>query len=150
MIEMQVETKVVQSRWGLAIGEDQHSPVIVRFLQERVPEKTRRIFGDLLSIQWNYEILMANGMPTRDQSHQMDIFEGALLKSIEHSGKGILTAVITQDGAREWMIYVSEPEETRKLVEGLISTVEGEIVTIEIESDTRWKGLSELTGSLGL
>ena len=150
MIEMQVETKVVQSRWGLAIGEDQQSPVIVRYLQERVPDKTRRTYGDLLTIQWKYEVLMANGMPTRDQSHQMDIFEGALLKSIEYSGKGILTAVITQDGTREWMMYISEPEKARKLVHGLVATVEGDPVTIEIDADARWKGLSELTGSLGV
>jgi predicted DNA-binding transcriptional regulator len=149
MIEMQVETKAVQSRWGLALGEDQQSPVIVRYLQVSVPNKTRRTFGDLMSIQWNYEVLRTNGMPTRDQSHEMDIFEGAVLKRIEHSGKGILTAVVTQDGSREWMLYVSEPEDVHKLVEELISKVEGNPVTIEVSPDTKWKGLSELTGSFG-
>ena len=147
MIEMQVENKAIQSRWGLAIGEDQKSPIIVRYLQEHVPVKTRRTYGDLLHIQWSYEVLMANGMPTRDQSHQMDIFEGALLKSIEHSGKGILTAVLTQDGVREWMMYVSKPVHARKLVDELITKFEGDAITIEIKSDAQWKGLSDLTGS---
>ncbi|MGD8603998.1 MAG: DUF695 domain-containing protein [Anaerolineales bacterium] len=148
MMEMLVESQVIQSRWGLAIGEDQQSPVIVRYLQERGSDAANGRFSQRLRIKWQYEAMMANGMPTRDQSHQMDIFEGGLLKSVEHPGKGLLIAVVTQDGVREWLMVVAESKAAVKLVEKLASTVEDDSVSVEPLSDSNWGDLSELIDSL--
>lgn len=148
MIEMQVESQVVHSRWGLAIGEDRHSPVIVRYLQDLPPNDTRRRYSELMRIQWEYESMMANGMPTRDQSHQMDIFEGGLLRSLEQAGKGLLAAIVTQEGIREWLIYVTESKMAEKLVEKLAESVEDGAVTIDIQADSSWRDLSELIDTL--
>lgn len=147
-MEMQVESQVIQSRWGLAIGEDQQSPVIVRYLQEPGSDEVGGRFNQRIRIQWQYEAMMANGMPTRDQSHQMDIFEGALLKMLEHADKGLLTAVVTQDGAREWLMVVADPKSAVSLVEKLASTVEEGKVTIDTRSDSNWGDLTELIDSL--
>ena len=148
MMEMQVESQVIQSRWGLAIGEDQQSPVIVRYLQGPGSKGTNGRFTHRIRIQWQYETLMANGMPTRDQSHQMDIFEGALLKTLEHAGKGLLIAVVTQDGIREWLMIVADPKSAANLVDRLASTVEEGSVSLEVQSEANWGDLSELIDSL--
>lgn len=148
MMEMQVESQVVQTRWGLAIGEDQQSPVIVRYLQTPISDEIRRRFNQRIRIQWQYEAMMANGMPTRDQSHRMDIFEGGLLKMLEHTGKGLLTAVVTQDATREWLMVVAEIKSVTKLVEKLASTVEEGKVSIDIPTDSSWGDLTELIDSL--
>jgi hypothetical protein len=148
MMEMQVESQVVQSRWGLAIGEDQQSPVIVRYLQGPGTEDSGGRFSQRIRIQWQYEAMMANGMPTRDQSHQMDIFEGAILKALEHAGKGLLTAVVTQDGAREWLMVVAEPKAAARQVEKLSSTVEEGSISVAIQPDSNWGDLTELIESL--
>jgi hypothetical protein len=146
MIEMQVESQAIHSRWGLAIGEDQQSPMIVRYLQELPPVAARRKFGDLVTVQWNYETQMANGMPTREQSHQMDIFEGALLRTLEHTGKGILTAVYTQDGVREWQIYVSDPAKAEKAINKLSSGEDQKSITVAMQRDPHWKNIGEIAG----
>jgi hypothetical protein len=148
MMEMQIESQVVQTRWGLAIGEDQQSPVIVRYLQQPGTEESQGRFSRRVLIQWQYEAMMANGMPTRDQSHQMDIFEGALLKTVEHAGQGLLTAVVTQDGSREWLMAVADPNATVELVERLASTVKEGSVSIDIQSDSNWGDLTDLIDSL--
>ena len=87
-------------------------------------------------------------MPTRDQSHQMDIFEGALLKMLEHTGKGLLTAVVTQDGSRGWLMIVMDSKPAVNLVKKLASKVDEGKVTIDTQSDSNWGDLTELIDSL--
>lgn len=150
MIEMQVETKVIQSRWGLAIGEDNQAPVIVRYLQEAPSASTRRKYPSLMIAEWKYEACMANGMPSRDQSQAMDILEGSLLKILEQKGDGILTSVVTQDGIREWQMYVSSPEVAETCVRNACSREDLDQLSVSTEPDPKWSSYRALMDALSV
>ena len=94
--------------WSVARSQDPDNGrlLILRFRSSRPPELAS--CPNLVAIVWPYE--SADGMPTRAERTRMNELEDLLEAAIESSKRGILTAVVTGNGVREWQYYAQDAD----------------------------------------
>jgi hypothetical protein len=78
-------------------------------------------------------------MPTPEESEQMADFENRFCESVEHEATAILAAVLTFDGARQWVFYTRD---VQKCGERLNSS-EPYPLELTAEQDPEWAYLRE-------
>jgi hypothetical protein len=99
---------IKHDHWSLASGENEAGPMVLRF---RVPVPGPRDtagYGRLLTILWAYDEEDSGAMPSPKVSREMGKFEDRLCEALETDALAVLTAVLTFDGARQWVLYTGK------------------------------------------
>lgn len=93
----------------------------IAFIRFREPVLGRGQVGDYvhrLSVTWIYADENSGAHPSDEQDGKLAIFENRLCEVLEHDGHAVLTAVLTFDGARQWVFYTRNiPECGRRINE---------------------------------
>ena len=113
-----VERLLRDASWTVAEMSDDYDRS-VGFLRFRKPvlgpEETDG-YHRLVQVLWAYDIEGADTMPDAHTSDEMGRFENHLCAAVEHDLQAVLTAVLTFDGARQWVFYTRDvPEFGRRL-----------------------------------
>lgn len=137
-----MKSKVVRvlehDHWALAEGTRPVGPFILRY---RTPVITAADVGahvHLVQLVWEFDDPRSGAMPEPGVSETMQTFEDRLCGAWEQGGLAFLAAVLTIDGARQWILYTRDvPECLRRL-----ATIrhQGEPYPVEITSriDRTW------------
>ena len=89
------------------------------FLRFRTPVLESREVGEYshrLSVIWEYAIENTADLPDDGESRRMEVFENRLVDAWEREATAVLTAVLTFDGARQWVFYTRDLDECAKLL----------------------------------
>ena len=109
-IKKRKDKKDVGDPWTIAEGNEDGLPVLYR-LRGCVPDGISiSKYPYLLSILWHYETKEESGMPSKDTNEQQLAFDDAL-DEMDNTGQGTLMLVVTGNGRREWIWYVSNPQD---------------------------------------
>jgi hypothetical protein len=130
-------------RWALAEGTRPVGPFVLRY---RTPVITAPDVGShvqLVQLVWEFDDPRSGAMPEPGVSDTMQEFEDRLCASWERDGLAFLAAVLTIDGARQWILYARDVAECLRR----LATIrhEGEPYPVEITSriDRGWSFLHD-------
>ncbi len=142
MKSAQVHEIINRDRWATAEGTHEDKPLLIRFRHESRAISDFEGYSQLLLVTWTYES-NETGMPSEEQLREMEDFENDLIASLEHDQHGVLTAVITNNGTRQWVIYADDMQECEDRINAMPQN--GELFPIDLVSDEdeEWSYLRE-------
>ncbi len=122
-----------------AVAEEMHNDLllIIRFRNELTPDSGIFNHSQLIRIYWDYT-QHESGMPSTDESQSMEVFENRLVDALEADLSGVLSAVITTDGYREWVWYCLSTEVFAERLHNMPQEADPYPIEIETEKDPKW------------
>jgi hypothetical protein len=100
-------------------------------------------FERVLKIVWTFAEEGAGALPSTQQSEQMKLFEDRFCQAVEHDARAVLTAVLTFDGARQWVFYTGDVGECGARLEAMPQEAEPYPLELTTDMDPAWHYLSE-------
>ena len=100
-------------------------------------------YHKVLKVIWAYAEVGAGDMPSSDDSEAMGVFEDRICEAFEHDGHAYLAAVLTFDGARQWVFYTADVPECGRRLANMPQEEERYPIELSAESDPTWSWLRE-------
>lgn len=131
--------------WRAARGSWDGADYLLR-TRESLPEVGVRVrWNQVVFVRWTFAKSVA-GMPSPEDNERCLAFEQAVDAHLTRVGLGVLVAVVTGNGAKEWRFYTHTHDDFMHAFNAAL--VGHERYPLEIESfvDDEWRALSELLG----
>ncbi len=100
-------------------------------------------YDRVLKVVWQYSDADTGAMPSTEDSQAMRTFEDRLAPALEHDGHAYLAAILTLDGAREWIFYSSDVQECVQRITDMPQEREPYSYELTTESDPDWSWLHD-------
>ena len=123
--------------WAGAEGTHNGLPLIIRFRPEFSQDSNLQVFPQLLQVYWEFGHA-PSGMPSQEESEAMQVFEDRLVNSLESVPEGALTAVVTTNGYREWVLYAKSVESFSEHLHHMPQESDPYPIEIETDFDPNW------------
>src|SRR5688500_8694409 len=91
--------------WAVAEGERAVGPFVLRYRTPVIDAADVGAHVQLVQLVWEFDDAGSGAMPEPGVSDTMQTFEDALCAAWERDGLAYLAAVLTIDGARQWIVY---------------------------------------------
>jgi hypothetical protein len=102
----------LEDRWAVGEGHTPDGlPYICRWRTPVLAPPNVDGYDQVLKVVWPYADEDTGAMPSDQDSQAMEAFEDRLISAWEHDGHAYLAAILTMDGARQWVFYTSDIEE---------------------------------------
>lgn len=121
-----------QNLYFTAQGEENGKPIIYRSLHAVPSGEKESDFPYLINIYWAFDAESNNGLPDASSNEAQIEFENHI-ESLDTNGFSHLMLVVTGNGRKEWVWYVSNIESWMDEFNNLLS--ECPVYPIEIEND---------------
>lgn len=121
--------------WDLA---EVHTDVGIALVRYRAPVLSgRRVEGyeRALKVVWPFAQADTGELPSGEESFRMGVFEDRLVEAVEHDAHAVLTAILTFDGARQWVFYTSDVHEFLARLEAMPQEAEPYPLELTTEED---------------
>src|SRR5262245_60776180 len=142
MKRRRLKNKVVEvlrhDHWTGVEGKGDIGPLLLRFRTPVLAPPATAGYDRVLKIVWPYADEGNPAMPTDDDSEQMAVFENRFCEAVDDDGTDILTAVLTFDGARQWVFYTRDIEECGKRLNNMPQNDEPYPLELTTEKDPKW------------
>jgi hypothetical protein len=89
----------------------------------------------------------ANGMPTPEENATLQEVEDRLQLALEAEREAILVVALTTNGVKEWVLYTSDVEATKRRMESFGPTVKTHQLQMVIREDKHWDVYRQLAGT---
>jgi hypothetical protein len=96
-----------------------------------------------LVVCWPYADSGSGAMPTESDSRAMAIFENRVCDAWENDTLAFLAAVLTFDGARQWVFYTDNVQECGERLSAMPQEAEPYPIELTTEEDPDWVYLRE-------
>src|SRR5262245_52167487 len=91
-----------------------------------------------LVILWPYADEGIGALPSRKAMKQMETFEDRLCEAWESDAHAVLVAVLTFDGARQWVFYTKDVGECSERLEAMPQEKRPYPIELEACKDPKW------------
>ena len=132
-----------QDRWSMAEVPTQSGIALIRYRTPVLSGSDVKGYGHVLKIVWGYASEGSGAMPSQEQSEAMGSFEGRFCDAVECDAHAVLTAVLTFDGARQWVYYTGDVPECGARLEGMPQEAEPYPLELTTEEDPEWSYLRD-------
>ena len=112
--------------------------MVTRFRYELTTKLDKKKYSNLIRVFWNYSE-HSTGLPSPKDVQLMNVFENRLAKALEHDVSGILVAVLTSKGRREWVYYTTSIEVFSDRLHRIPQEVDRYPINIHAYRDEDWK-----------
>jgi hypothetical protein len=130
--------------WILAESVDPDSPMILRFRPNLESSLGDPRYPRRLVVTWQYESADEGGMPTEEQSDEMQNFEDTIVAALDPERFAILTFVVTGEEKREWHYYVDNVDEVAAIINEALADSPELPISLEVEEDPDWEEFREV------
>jgi hypothetical protein len=135
----------IDGPWKLSQGVHEGRPLIVR-----LNTGLRRVAGrPEYAFQVGVAVPLRNpkqdGLPTREESVQLELIEDALTTTLEQDHGCVLAAVLSTGGMREFVLYTVAPTTVESRVESLRAVTSTHELQLMIQPDPKWRVYRSLT-----
>jgi hypothetical protein len=130
-------------RWTGVEGSNNVGPFLFRYRTPVLAPPDTKGYGDVLRILWAYADENTGAMPSPLDSEQMGEFEDRFCEAVEQDATAILTAVLTFDGARQWIFYTGDVQECGERLNNMPQNDEPYPLELTTEEDPDWQCLRE-------
>ena len=142
-----VQNKVVEvlriDRWTAYEGKKSIGPFLLRYRKPVLAPPDTKGYGRALKVVWAYADENTGEMPSAADSEKMAEFENAFCQAVEHDATAILAAVLTFDGARQWVFYTGDVEECCERLKNMPQKDEPYPLELTTEPDPNWEYVRE-------
>lgn len=146
-----VEELLKNDQWALINVANPNCPAVIRHRNPVLNPAHVDGYEYLITVLWGYAAEGTGAMPDGETSQELERFETHLSAAVQRDAQAILTAVVTLDGARQWVYYTRNVEEFGRRLSS-IPDYYGQPYPIEVttEEDSTWSYLREevLRGAL--
>jgi hypothetical protein len=129
---------IENDQWAVAEGTHNDLPLMIRFRDKFVQGVNISNHPQLIQIFWEYSE-HESGMPSTEDSQSMEVFENRLVEALEGDLTGVLSAVITTNGVREWVYYCKSTDSFAKKLHNMPQESEPYPIGIEAGNDPDWE-----------
>lgn len=140
----------IDDTWFFTTGEADGKPSTLRGRQNLRHLVGLKTHPRLLRIQWQYEPVNDSGMPSSDQSDQMETFENTIIPELEKDNLCIFFSIEIHNGVKEWVAYCSDVaaagERSNKVLEGHPVYP----ITLTTENNPDWEQYRSMLDAVGL
>jgi hypothetical protein len=130
-------------RWSVAHGTVETGPYILRFRRELLAVKETSGYSQLLTILWPYADGDSGLMPSSEDHAAMVEFEEHLREAFEHDGHAIIAAILTFDGARQWVVYTDDFMECGRRIAEMPQNEDPYPIDMNTKDDPEWEYLRQ-------
>lgn len=150
-----------EDSWVAGRAQVNGHELVIRARAQRPTAELRAACPHLLIVTWKFGET-STGMPTAEEDARVLELEASLdagmyagmhagMHAGVHAGidgteAGVLAAVITGNGGKEWLYYTSDPDRFMEAFNLAVSGREPYPLAFEGLVDTEWKALAELVG----
>lgn len=136
--------------WTVVEGKASTNPYVLRYRTPVLGPSQVGEFTRLLRCVWAYAPPESGAMPSQAESAAMSVFEQRLCTAWESDGAALLTAVLTFDGARQWVFYTPNAAECGRRLNAMPQEAEPYPIELDASDDPSWSYLREqVIGSRG-
>jgi len=129
--------------WSVADGERADGPVVIRF-RSYLPSPTQaHEYEWLLVACWAYADEGTGAMPSKETMKEMEEFEERLCGALERDALAVLTAILTFDGARQWVFYTHDVDSCGERINSMPQNVEPYPIELSARPDPEWRYLHD-------
>jgi hypothetical protein len=96
-----------------------------------------------LAVLWPYAEPESGALPTRQANEAMDVFEDRIFEAFGHDNHAVWVAVLTFDGARQWVFYTNDVAECGRRLAAMPQEDEPYPIEMEADEDPTWDYLRE-------
>jgi hypothetical protein len=129
--------------WAAVKGKAENGPFVLRYRTPILAPSDTKGYGRVLKIVWAYANENTRAMPTSEESKRMAQFENRFCDAVEQDALAILTAVLTFDGARQWVFYTRDVQECGVRLNEMPQDDEPYPLELTTEQDPQWTYLRE-------
>ena len=97
----------------------------------------------MLAAVWAYAEPDTGALPSPEAMEEMERFENRICEAFETDAHAVLVAVLTYDGARQWVFYTSDVDECGARLCGMPQEAEPYPIELEAREDPKWLYLRE-------
>ena len=134
-------------QWSVAEGDAEGSPVLIRFREQLLTVSDTTGYEQLLTILWPYADEGNGVLPTPEANSALEKFEERLCAAFEHDARAIVAAVVTTDGARQWIVYTDDINECGERLSNMPQNDEPYPIEMQADEDPQWSLLHEVATS---
>jgi hypothetical protein len=138
-------SKVVQvikhDHWASSKGEIKVGPFVLRFRTPVLAPTEVLDYPQRLSVLWVYAAENTGAMPDEEDTRRMERYENLLIDALEGDYQAVLTAVITLDGARQWIFYTGDDAGCRERIGAIPAENAPYPVELSSADDPQWEFL---------
>ncbi len=129
--------------WATAEGGPDDAPYLIRFRTPIVEAGEAPGHDHRLSVVWAYAAEGSGALPDDATSAAMAEFENRLCDAWEHDALAFLSAVVTYDGARQWVWYTGNVALCGERLDDMPQEAEPYPIELSTEYDPDWNFLRE-------
>jgi len=96
-----------------------------------------------LAVFWAYAEADSGALPSSQVREAMDVFEERLFEALGHDAHAVWVAVVTFDGARQWVFYTDDVEECGRRIAAMPQENDPYPIEMEAAKDPKWLYLRE-------
>jgi hypothetical protein len=136
-----VSAVLAADKWALAKASAETAPLVLRYRTPILGPDGVDGYHRVLRILWPYAAEDSGAMPATAVSEDMGQFEDRLCDVLEIDAHAFLAAVLTFDGARQWVFYTADVGECGRRLEGMPQNDEPYPIEIDAFDDPTWQYL---------
>lgn len=102
-----------EDTWSLGQGQSNGRPLIMRVRTPLATPVPNPAYATRFTVTWTYGTSGVDGLPASAVLDDLANFEIRLLRAFERNRLAIAVAVATTGGTREWMFYLSNPDQAQ-------------------------------------
>ena len=135
-------------RWELAEGTGPSGPATLRYRIPVLSSEQTASYDRCLRIVWTYADEGSGLLPDPDTVVQLEQFENHLCEALEQDALAVLAAVLTLDGARQWVLYTTDTHSCGERINGMPQRREPYPIELDSFMDPGWAYLRDDTLSV--
>lgn len=134
---------IIEDVWSLVQGERESGPFLLRYRQPVLQASDVNGYVRCLRIVWAYAAENSGTLPEEHAQSAMNSFENRLCEALEYDALAVLVAVLTFDGARQWIFYTSDISECGQRINTMPQEEDAYPVELDAFDDSAWEYLRE-------
>jgi len=142
------EQDAADNQWKTATAKEKEYSVEYKFREEQPQGISMSEYPYLISILWKYEGDSETGLPGEADDLSQAKLEN-VLKNMDNTEKGVLMVAVKGNSRREWILYVSDPENWLKNLHMALKDQPAYPLEIHQYEEPEWNIWNKLTNAFG-
>ncbi len=130
-------------RWSIAQGHSPAGASIIRFREPVLAPDQTTGYHRCLRIVWPYAPEGSGALPDPTTTEALETFEDRLVDALEDNATAVLTAVLTLDGARQWVFYTGDAKACGARINGMPQERDPYPIELDVFTDAEWSYLRD-------
>jgi len=133
--------------WSVVQGSNQGNLLLARVRKGLGTIVGHAAYPFRVGVATRVRATAANGMPTPEENATLQDLEVRLCQALEGDREALFVVGLTTNGVKEWVLYTSDPEVTKRRMRDFAPTVSTHKLQMVIEQDKAWAVYRQFAGA---